>query len=341
LGTPDQVSNHVYSISLQSGPTPTKLIESEAVLSRLTTMATPIENVPEVVSEVPKPGTRHPVADPPWAHRMPSSPRSPIFRLALPMLYAAMGISLGTLAGVAAAFATMPAGAESASNVSASTSTIGAQTAARTTIRQNVTTSSETEAVIPAVPNPSISSSDTVDSTTNRASLGDSSTKQSATEHQAAAAQFAPSPAPPIESNPASQLALVETTRAKPSIHPADSAADTGLASAADARPESLDQQLDSVDDTKSSSFYSEGDLTVADYDADAGTIETSDGRTFVIGTTVSVNSASSWQDYRSNVHYKCGQNGSCTLSRQGAVAPNAKLIDRNRSENPSLSQGF
>jgi hypothetical protein len=92
--------------------------------------------------------------------------------------------------------------------------------------------------------------------------------------------------------------------------------------------------------DSNPQGFYSEGDLTVEDYNPQAGTIETSDGRTFALGTTVSVNNASSWQDYRSNVHYKCGQNGSCTLMRHGAFAPNARLIDRNQTEDSNLTQG-
>jgi hypothetical protein len=77
----------------------------------------------------------------------------------------------------------------------------------------------------------------------------------------------------------------------------------------------------------KPSAFYTEGDITVADYDAKAGTISTSDGRTFLIGLTVATSSASSWEEYRAHVHYKCGQNGICTLNRHGAIAPEARLI--------------
>jgi hypothetical protein len=77
----------------------------------------------------------------------------------------------------------------------------------------------------------------------------------------------------------------------------------------------------------KAQLFYSEGDATVVGYTAAGDTIQTDDGRTFVVGTTVSVSSAASWDDYRANVHYRCDQNGHCTLTRSGVIALNAKLI--------------
>ena len=73
--------------------------------------------------------------------------------------------------------------------------------------------------------------------------------------------------------------------------------------------------------------LYVEGDLTVEDYNEKAGTIETSDGRSFLVGSTVASSDAVSWNDYRSNVHYRCSQTGSCTLSRAGAIALNARVI--------------
>jgi hypothetical protein len=73
--------------------------------------------------------------------------------------------------------------------------------------------------------------------------------------------------------------------------------------------------------------FYSEGDATVVSYDATGDTITTDDGRTFAIGNTVSSSSAVSWQDYRSNVHYRCDQNNNCSLVRTGVIALNAKLL--------------
>ena len=97
--------------------------------------------------------------------------------------------------------------------------------------------------------------------------------------------------------------------------------------------PTALDPTLSSLaqsspdDAAKPPVRYIEGDLTIAAYDATTGTVQTSDGRTFILGTTVAAGSASSWDEYRSDVHYRCDQTGSCMLMRAGAVAPNARLI--------------
>jgi hypothetical protein len=89
--------------------------------------------------------------------------------------------------------------------------------------------------------------------------------------------------------------------------------------------PASLSAGLDSG--FKPLTFYSEGDATVVSYDASGNTITTDDGRTFEIGSTVSASHAVSWQDYRSNVHYRCDQNGGCSLIRTGVIALNARLM--------------
>jgi hypothetical protein len=73
--------------------------------------------------------------------------------------------------------------------------------------------------------------------------------------------------------------------------------------------------------------FFSEGDATVVDYDGSLDTILTSDGKTFVVGPTVAMSSAASWDDFRDNVHYRCDQGGKCTLSRNGVIALSAKQI--------------
>src|SRR5579862_6436426 len=86
-------------------------------------MATPIDrDVPEVVSEAPKHIALPTAVEAPWTQRMPAPNRSPLFRFAVPMLFASMGISLGTLTGIAFAFATVPVAATSAVNNSASSS---------------------------------------------------------------------------------------------------------------------------------------------------------------------------------------------------------------------------
>jgi hypothetical protein len=100
------------------------------------------------------------------------------------------------------------------------------------------------------------------------------------------------------------------------------------VASASVAAPTALDPALSSIDNAaKPVSRYIEGDLTIAAYDATTGMVQASDGRTFILGTTVAAGNAASWDEYRSGVHYRCDQSGSCLLMRAGAVAPSARLI--------------
>jgi hypothetical protein len=71
--------------------------------------------------------------------------------------------------------------------------------------------------------------------------------------------------------------------------------------------------------------FIVEGDLTVADFDVSTGTVETQEGKNFVLGSASSESSAAFWQDYTGNIHYRCDQSGNCTLFRHGIVVPNAR----------------
>jgi len=93
------------------------------------------------------------------------------------------------------------------------------------------------------------------------------------------------------------------------------------------ANPTALNPAHLSLDTPPPASLYTEGVLTVSDYSPATRTIETSDGKTFVLGTTVAAGNATSWDMYRSDVRYRCDQNGSCVLMRPGVVAPDAKLI--------------
>jgi hypothetical protein len=72
--------------------------------------------------------------------------------------------------------------------------------------------------------------------------------------------------------------------------------------------------------------FMIEGDVTVADYDATAGKIETQEGKTFSISTAAANTVALTWQDSTVNVHYRCDQGGNCTLIHGGVVLTNARL---------------
>jgi hypothetical protein len=64
-----------------------------------------------------------------------------------------------------------------------------------------------------------------------------------------------------------------------------------------------------------------QGDATVASYDVATGTIETYEGSSFVLDKTASENGAIPWQDFPFNVHYRCDQDGNCTMVRHGATA--------------------
>jgi hypothetical protein len=147
-------------------------------------------------------------------------------------------------------------------------------------------------------------------------------------EGQSNEKQIEPGKNPTAEKDLSLPVAPNEAQPRKRPAHPVRVQPRTVLASAPEVIPPPMDdEQLVSAGETKSPGFYSEGDLTVADYNATAGTIQTTDGRTFVLGTTVQASNSTSWDDVNSSVHYRCDQEGSCTLERAGAVAPNAKVI--------------
>jgi len=78
---------------------------------------------------------------------------------------------------------------------------------------------------------------------------------------------------------------------------------------------------------TQNYRFLSEGDFTVADFDASTGRIESYQGTTFVLGATTAASAAASLEDSGTSVHYRCDQNGSCTLYRAGLVMQNVRLM--------------
>ncbi len=73
--------------------------------------------------------------------------------------------------------------------------------------------------------------------------------------------------------------------------------------------------------------FSSEGDVTVADFDATTGIIESYEGRSFVISATAAATAGAALQDSGLSVHYRCDQSGSCTLMHAGLVLQNVKLM--------------
>jgi hypothetical protein len=128
--------------------------------------------------------------------------------------------------------------------------------------------------------------------------------------------------APKQASNPVSTgNAMIATASLATPTRPQPPAAPAAESISGAALPTGLDGGF------KPLNFYSEGDATVVGYNAADGTIQTDDGRSFAIGDTVSASNAITWQDYRSNVHYRCDQNGNCSLVRTGVIALNAKLL--------------
>jgi hypothetical protein len=262
------------------------------------------------------------------AKRTPAQRPASIFRLAVPLIYMGMGISLGTLTGVGIAFMTVPARATVSPNdltsVVSSSANLGADSqippAGRGTqrpaglVRVGVKAGKINSAIGPV--------------RADQAAKGSSASKGEVKENQTLPNQAEPNKAPIVEQSPPSPAAPATKQPGKRDAHPVVAPVNKILANVPDVEPVPLDaNQLSAENDAKPSDFYSEGDMTVANYDAAGGTIETSDGRVFVVGQTVSVSNATSWEDYRSSVHYRCGEDGSCTLVRDGAIAPNAKLV--------------
>lgn len=261
------------------------------------------------------------VADP---SRLPA-PRPSLLRIAVPLIYAGAGVALGSLAGLSAALMTGPSAQQVASigapaadtaspafdaSATQSVAMAGAQTTTASGIASNDQTKTSgdernTTAAQPAA----------VTSTVNGAvpsPTAEDKTKRNSGDGKKPVLPVSPS----------------GKRMTQPVAHPVSKALRSELADAVEDSPILMDdEQPDLASVSATPAFYSEGDITVANYDPQGGTIETSDGQTFLVGTTVSVSNATSWDEYRSSVHYRCGQNGSCTLIRAGAVAYDAKLI--------------
>jgi hypothetical protein len=230
--------------------------------------------------------------------------------MAVPMLFAAMGVSMGTLAGVATAFVSAST-ASAASVDSGNNGTV--QMAALVTPgdhgNANTSSGNDSAAAQPAV-------------------VEDSPAHRAAQKEQAPGVERARSKTPSVDKTSTPATAPSENRPAKRLAHPVNRPLRTEMATEPEVAPIEMDaDQSIPVEQAKSSAFVSEGDLTVADYNPDQGTIETSDGRTFELGETVSMGQTVAWDQYRSNVHYRCEQSGNCTLQRAGAVTINSKQI--------------
>lgn len=248
-----------------------------------------------------------------------SAPHAPQFllaRLLLPMLVVAAGISLGTFTGLAFALVNASRGDPAASSESIQDSSTTAQAGTSLAVNTPPAPTIQTAVFTPQNANPSQPDAITGPSVARAEELRGSAENPAVKAH----------PRPAAHRVHRRKQAMLRAATFKPAGE-GKRGGRHRLTSAQLAAPAALDGAQLSLDEARPSIFYTEGDLTVEDYDATSGTIHASDGRTFILGETVAASYATSWDDYRSGVHYRCGQNGICMLMRAGVVAPNARLI--------------
>jgi hypothetical protein len=248
------------------------------------------------------------------------------YRLAAPVLFAALGIILGTLTGLAVAILGTPTGATGISVVmaNADSASPGHDTASGLTQQAHLTLFAQTA-------HAGKCAMDAGRLAANAALTGTPKAIRVVDVERSASSQVNPGKTP-AGGKPSTIRAVhrahrqARRTITQPLISPAFIATANNSHVGQPLLIET-DEPLNLNDEIKPSNFYIEGDLSVVEYDATADTIETSDGRTFVLGTTVAASNAAPWGEYRSSLHYKCSTTGSCALSRAGAIAPNARMI--------------
>jgi hypothetical protein len=228
-------------------------------------------------------------------------------RFILPFIGVAIGVSVGSATGLTLAL------------VNAPNNTVAASSDATQASAEAVTPLIQPASPAPLAANISQPATDAAHSIAN---------SSAAKAHAQTTVQIALNKTPDAVKPAMFRLSGKEWHVARPIAIPVTQPVRKELASAPVTAPTALDTAQSGLDATaKPASLYTEGDLTVADFDATDGTLQTSDGRTFVLGTTVAASYATSWDSYHSLVHYRCDQGGSCVLMRAGAVAPNARLI--------------
>ena len=265
---------------------------------------------------------------------LPASSPFSLSRLMFPVLCVAIGVSVGSATGLTLALVNAPNHALAASSDSGQISSPSAAPMANLAAN-----SSPAEAGQPAVSTPP--AADPGNKASN-SGANFSTTVEPAKPTELGTAKLdsaTPKPAGTAAAPSHAEIALNKTPGAlKPATFKLSGKGrraagmtllPAGHAPATDATviPAALNTADLSLDAPRHASVYSEGELTVAAYDATTGMVETSDGRTFALGTTVAAGYATSWETYRSGIHYRCDQDGSCVLMRAGVVAPNARLI--------------
>jgi len=254
-------------------------------------------------------------------------------RLALPALCVVIAASVGTATGITLAKVDAPNGVVEASSDSGQTNSTSAKAAIRVAANTRPASVVQTAVVAPLAASSSQTNADASHSAAKAAELRQSQPSIAEKAQTQSSEQIALN-RPPDAITPATfTLAGKEWPVARPMSMPVADPARQQLASPSLAASTALDPIQSSLaqtsldDAAKPAVRYVEGDLSVAAYDAMTGTLQTKDGKTFILGTSVAAGNATSWDEYRSGVHYRCDQTGSCILMRAGAVAPNARLI--------------
>jgi hypothetical protein len=240
---------------------------------------------------------------------------------------------VGTATGIALALVNAPNGVVEASGDSGQTNSTSAKAAINVAANTSPASVVQTAVVAPLAASSSQPADDTGHSTAKAVGRRLSTVNPAAKAQPSSATQIAFGKTPEAVEPATFRLAGKRWHVARPISAPVSEPVTHQMASASLATPTVLDPTLSSLaqssldDAAKPVIRYIEGDLTIAAYDATTGTVQTSDGRTFILGTSVAASNATSWDEYRSDVHYRCDQAGSCMLMRAGAVAPNARLI--------------
>ena len=275
------------------------------------------------------------------------------FRLGLPALYAAIGVSLGSLAGAAIALGTdTPNGQSVVAQIASAARSLVTETSVKADSYPAWAPTDESRQTLAAGPTHASRTAKikAERSAPDQAPASTATANDVAKSRRATAMPRAPQKAPAEEKSAQPSVVPEDVHPSQPVAHPvkktprkelasllsADSAIEATPAVAVNSSGDEAAPMGDSApmmeglgdgSEAKALAFYSEGDLTVTDYNASSGTIESSDGRTFLVGPTVTVSNATSWNEYRAGVHYRCDQSGSCMLMRPGVVASNARVI--------------
>jgi hypothetical protein len=284
-----------------------------------------------------------------YGYTLPPPPKAQTNRMVLGLLYAAIGTALGTMTGTGMAVVSMQPGGAAAwahhlslpdfssavKTPHAASAPVVAHHATPAPAPATVVAHAVIAAPAQAAPAPVKAASAAPAAAAPVAHPGifarvvtpsvvEASVDTAALDHQFASHHAATKARLAVAPVVHHQAALALASASSPNAPPAKlaSLALSAAVPVPSVEPVSLDDEV-----KPAAIFYSEGDATVVDYDSALDTILTNDGRTFVVGPTVAMSSAASWDDYRSNVHYRCDQGGKCTITRSGVLALNAKQI--------------